>query len=117
MKSKDRVTHHGLALRIPYVTNPSIAFLMHVGMSIAQIARATNIDRRTILKYQLNQSTPPPHHQQGLTNAVSGIVQHAQDAKRLGKNSRYTHLYHDHLDTLIAWGLFIAHREKYHGPE
>lgn len=109
---KKQITQFGLALRYPYVTNPAIAFLLLQGMTIQHIHRASGIDRRTLLKYQLNTRKPTPKHTKALANCVMTIVAAAREAKKITRHTKQSDLYHDHLDTLIAWGEYLAYRER-----
>lgn len=100
----------GLALRYPYITNPLLAFLLIHGMNVKRISEATGIHRRTLLKYQLS-GRLNKKHTRALASAVRRILTHAKEAKKFG-NTKQHHLYHDHLDTMIAWGEYIIKQER-----
>lgn len=101
----------GLALRLPYITNPLLAFLLRHGMTVQHIARAARINRRTLLKYQLGHPMNKKHTRR-MAQCVTVIIQHAAAAKKLTDKTKQTALYHDHMDTTIAWGEYIIKQQR-----
>ena len=108
---KTELTPFGLALRLPYVTNPLLAFLLRQGMTTQHISRAARINRRTLLKHQLGHPINRKHARR-LAQCVNHIIAHARQAKKLTDRTKQTDLYHDHLDTLIAWGEYVVKQER-----
>lgn len=101
----------GLALRLPYITHPLLAFLLRHNMTIQHISRAAKINRRTLLKHQLGHPMNKKHTRR-LAQCVNHIVAHARAAKKLTERTKQTALYHDHLDTTIAWGEYIIKQQR-----
>ena len=101
----------GLALRYPYITNPLLAFLLRHGLTIQHISRAAKINRRTLLKHQLGHPMNKKHTRR-LAQCVNHIIAHARQAKKLTDRTKQTDLYHDQLDTTIAWGEYIIKQQR-----
>jgi len=113
MSMKKRITPTGLRFRFPYLMNSPIAFAMvAAGMSIQDIARATDIDRRTLLKHQLSPQLPWRKHKPKMLSLTRAIVSHARDAYRIGDPKVRTIHYHAYLTHLIAWGEYIIQQEE-----
>lgn len=108
---KTQLHTHILAMRIPYVTNSLLAFLLASGMTIQDISRASGLSRKALLRYQLS-SHAGKKATRRLARCVSQLIAGARDTRRLGERDKYTHLYHDHLDTYIAWGEYIIKQER-----